>query len=158
MHLPAQGVLPAAVVSWTERVQHQYRSLRFEVDTDVAAFEIAVRSGRLADAIAVRRGELLEQVIELLRARRVLLTLDKFEHITEDTRTGAGLLQQCAGLKLVVTSRIRLGVAVAARRFAVSRRRRRRPHPSVRCGAALRPRRAARVTNATPDSESGSHC
>lgn len=49
---------------------------------------------------------------EHLRARRMLVVLDNFEHLA---RGGAGLveawLQHAAGLKLLVTSRVRLGLA-----------------------------------------------
>lgn len=45
--------------AWHERVETQGGSLRFEVDTDVFAFELALRENRVADALALRRGELL---------------------------------------------------------------------------------------------------
>ena len=44
---------------WGEGVEVQGGALRFLPDTDVLAFEAALREGRTADAIALKRGELL---------------------------------------------------------------------------------------------------
>lgn len=46
-------------LSWAQGVEAQGNALSFAVDTDVAAFETALREGRSADAIARRRGEFL---------------------------------------------------------------------------------------------------
>lgn len=44
---------------WAKRVEANGNALRFDVATDVAAFEAALRERRLADAQALRRGDLL---------------------------------------------------------------------------------------------------
>lgn len=44
---------------WGARVESNGSALRFEVPTDVASFEGALREGRLAEAIELRRGDLL---------------------------------------------------------------------------------------------------
>lgn len=44
---------------WSDRVEADGGALRFDVPTDVLAFESALREKRAADAVAVRRGELL---------------------------------------------------------------------------------------------------
>jgi predicted ATPase/DNA-binding SARP family transcriptional activator len=45
--------------AWARAIEVQGSALRFEVETDVAAFESALREERVADALALRRGELL---------------------------------------------------------------------------------------------------
>src|SRR6266508_558371 len=49
---------------WAGQIELQGGAVRFEVDTDVFAFESALREHRIADALALRRVELAE-----LRAR-----------------------------------------------------------------------------------------
>ena len=44
---------------WAPRIDAQGGVLRFEAETDVAAFESALRDNRVADALSLRRGELL---------------------------------------------------------------------------------------------------
>jgi len=44
---------------WAERMEAQGGSLRFDVTTDVAAFETALREHRVAEALGLRQGELL---------------------------------------------------------------------------------------------------
>src|SRR5688572_21386180 len=44
---------------WGSRVEVQGGALRFLPETDVAAFEAALREGRVDDAIAIKRGDLL---------------------------------------------------------------------------------------------------
>jgi predicted ATPase len=44
---------------WSARVESQGGALRFDAETDVADFESALREGRNADALTLRRGELL---------------------------------------------------------------------------------------------------
>jgi predicted ATPase/DNA-binding SARP family transcriptional activator/Tfp pilus assembly protein PilF len=44
---------------WSPRVEAQGSALRFEAETDVSAFEAALREKRIADALPMRRGELL---------------------------------------------------------------------------------------------------
>lgn len=48
-----------ATLPWGDLVQVQGGSLRFDGGTDIAEFEQALRDGRAADAVALRRGELL---------------------------------------------------------------------------------------------------
>ncbi|HXZ48711.1 MAG TPA: tetratricopeptide repeat protein [Usitatibacter sp.] len=56
-------------------------------------------------------GDALEQAIELLRDRRMLLVLDNFDSLAPQAPILRRLLQGCAGLKIVVTSRVRLALA-----------------------------------------------
>ena len=44
---------------WARGIESQGGALRFEADTDVSAFESALREQRIADALPMRRGELL---------------------------------------------------------------------------------------------------
>lgn len=44
---------------WSDRVESDGGALRFDVPTDVVAFESALREKRAAEAVALRRGELL---------------------------------------------------------------------------------------------------
>ena len=46
-------------LAWAKDLESQSGALRFHVDTDVAAFETALREQRAADALPMRRGELL---------------------------------------------------------------------------------------------------
>jgi predicted ATPase/Tfp pilus assembly protein PilF len=48
--------------------------------------------------------------VEQLRARHLLLVLDNFEHLTAHAPFLASLLEQCTDVKLIVTSRARLGL------------------------------------------------
>lgn len=47
-------------VAWAQGLRTQGNAVCFEVDTDVAAFDQGLRDRRRADALALRRGELLE--------------------------------------------------------------------------------------------------
>ena len=70
--------------------------------------------GRLARDLAIPlkgSGEVLEQVIEFLQRRQVLLVLDNFEQLAPDASILEQLLAACPRLKLVVTSRVRLALA-----------------------------------------------
>ncbi|HEU0199718.1 MAG TPA: BTAD domain-containing putative transcriptional regulator, partial [Burkholderiaceae bacterium] len=70
--------------------------------------------GRLARDLGIGlRGsaEPLDQVIEFLRERRMLLVLDNYEQLASAASIPQRLLQACARVKLVVTSRVRLGIA-----------------------------------------------
>jgi len=71
-------------------------------------------AGRLARELGVTvksRGEPLQQVIEVLRGRRLLLVLDNFEQLAGAAPLLEKLLAACAGVKAVVTSRVRLALA-----------------------------------------------
>ena len=67
------------------------------------AHELGVELKRGADAEA--------QVIDHLRGRRMLLALDNFEHVADAAPVVERLLRACAGLAVIVTSRVRLGIA-----------------------------------------------
>ena len=54
----------------------------------------------------------LDQVIEFLRERQTLLVLDNFEQLAHDASILERLLQACTGLKILVTSRVRLAVSM----------------------------------------------
>ncbi len=51
-----------------------------------------------------------KQLIDLLKSRKVLLVLDNFEHLVQGADLVEELLQNCAHLKILVTSRERLNV------------------------------------------------
>jgi predicted ATPase/DNA-binding SARP family transcriptional activator/Tfp pilus assembly protein PilF len=70
-------------------------------------------AGRLAQDLGVRldaRRDPLDMVIEFLRPRRMLLVLDNLEHLAAGAPLLVRLVQGCPGLKLLVTSRTRLGL------------------------------------------------
>ena len=54
----------------------------------------------------------LDQVIEFLRERQVLLVLDNFEQLAADASILQKLMQACERLKVIVTSRVRLAVSM----------------------------------------------
>jgi predicted ATPase/DNA-binding SARP family transcriptional activator len=66
---------------------------------------------RAANAGRGRGDEALTQAIEALREREMLLVLDNFEQLAEHASVLERLLQGCARVKLLVTSRVRLPVA-----------------------------------------------
>jgi predicted ATPase/DNA-binding SARP family transcriptional activator/Tfp pilus assembly protein PilF len=71
--------------------------------------------GRLAQVLGVRlagRDDPLDQTIEFLRERQVLLVLDNFEHLTAEAAILQHLLKSCLRLKIIVTSRVRLAIAM----------------------------------------------
>ncbi|MFO1271214.1 MAG: tetratricopeptide repeat protein [Rubrivivax sp.] len=78
--------------------------------------ETAAQFGqRLAQAAGVagtaQQRDPLAAAVEAWRTRRLLLVLDNFEQLTPQAPLLDRLLQQCPRLKLVVTSRLRLGLA-----------------------------------------------
>jgi predicted ATPase/DNA-binding SARP family transcriptional activator/tetratricopeptide (TPR) repeat protein len=77
----------------------------------VAPAELGGRLARELGVALAGRTEPLEQVIEFLRERYTLLVLDNFEQLAKDASTLAPLLSACKRVKLVVTSRVRLGLA-----------------------------------------------
>jgi predicted ATPase/DNA-binding XRE family transcriptional regulator len=67
----------------------------------------------IAQALEVREAAgapLRESLIAHLRARRLLLVLDNFEHLLEAAEVVSTLLASCAGLRVLVTSRAALRV------------------------------------------------
>lgn len=56
-------------------------------------------------------GEATERLLRHLAGRRTLIVLDNFEHLATGAPRLDRWLDACAGLKLIVTSRVRLGLA-----------------------------------------------
>ncbi|HEX2541335.1 MAG TPA: tetratricopeptide repeat protein [Caldimonas sp.] len=80
---------------------------------DVAdAAELAARLAREIDVRPAGGRDLLEQVIDALRGREMLLVLDNFEQLAAAAPVLQTLLEACPRLKLLVTSRVRLGIAL----------------------------------------------
>ena len=82
---------------------------------DVEALpQLGLRLAREAGvATGQRSGDALARAIEAWRPKRLLLVLDNFEQLAEHTATLEQLLHECPGLKLIVTSRVRLQLAEA---------------------------------------------
>ena len=72
--------------------------------------ELGGRIARELDVRLVGRQEPLDQVIEFLRERQMLLVLDNFEQLATDASILQELMQACSQLKIIVTSRVRLAV------------------------------------------------
>jgi predicted ATPase/Tfp pilus assembly protein PilF len=67
----------------------------------------------LAEALGIRlsrRDDPLTEVLDFLRNKRLLLVLDNFEHLIDGARPLSELLEHAAELRLLVTSRERLGL------------------------------------------------
>ena len=73
--------------------------------------EVGARIAREVGVDLKRGADPEAQLIDRLRARRMLLALDNFEHVVAAAPVLERLLQACAGLRIVVTSRVRLGIA-----------------------------------------------
>jgi predicted ATPase/DNA-binding XRE family transcriptional regulator len=76
--------------------------------------EPALVPSAIITALSVRGpsdAPLLELVTALLRHKRLLLVLDNFEQVVEAAPLIADLLAACPGLKILVTSRVRLRVS-----------------------------------------------
>lgn len=74
----------------------------------------AAAAQRLAEALGVRvaaQGEVLADVAAHVAGRRLLLALDNLEHLADGARALAAALAAGAGVRVVATSRVRLGVA-----------------------------------------------
>lgn len=85
---------------------------RFIALDDLAS--AALLGQRLARDLQVElsgRTDALTQVASALRSRAMLLVLDNFEQVSSDARVLEPLLAACPRLKLIVTSRVRLGLA-----------------------------------------------
>jgi predicted ATPase len=74
------------------------------------ASEVPLRIARELGLAPAGRRDPLDQVIDHLRARTALLALDNFEHLAPHAAPLEKLLAGCPNLKLIVTSRVRLGI------------------------------------------------
>lgn len=108
-------------VGKTRLAQHALRHLQPERPQDavlVLLEDLAAGNelgGRLARELKVPlKGNVpaLEQVVEALRGRELLLALDNFEHVMEAAPALETLLTGCPRLRIIVTSRVRLGLAM----------------------------------------------
>ena len=80
---------------------------------DIASIdELGARIARELDIRLTGGQEPLAQVIAYLRTRHVLLVLDNFEHLAPDASILERLLGACERLAMVVTSRVRLALAM----------------------------------------------
>jgi predicted ATPase/DNA-binding SARP family transcriptional activator len=77
----------------------------------VAAAELGARLARELDLALKGQGDPLDQVIDALRGRNVLLVLDNFEQFAADAPRLEHVLAACPRVKILVTSRVRLGLA-----------------------------------------------
>ncbi len=73
--------------------------------------DIAGRIARGLEIALAGRRDAFDQVVDHLRERHVLLALDNFEHLAGDAPLLERLLADCPHVRLVVTSRARLGIA-----------------------------------------------
>jgi excisionase family DNA binding protein len=71
-------------------------------------------AGEIADALGVQQsgeGDLAERLAASIHDRELLLVLDNFEQVIDAALQVASLLSACPGLKVLVTSRIRLRIS-----------------------------------------------
>jgi predicted ATPase/DNA-binding SARP family transcriptional activator len=73
--------------------------------------DVAVRIARELGLVLQGRAAPLEQLSVALRERAALLVLDNFEQLVDEVPQLGTLLAACPRLKLLVTSRVRLGLA-----------------------------------------------
>jgi predicted ATPase/Tfp pilus assembly protein PilF len=78
----------------------------------VAAGEVGARLARELDIGLSGSADALDQVIGFLRERQMLLVLDNFEQLAGDAAFLQRLLQACPRLRCIVTSRVRLALAM----------------------------------------------
>jgi predicted ATPase len=93
----AGGFLDGSIVVWLAGVR----------DADLVAPSILAALGRQADP----RRSAYEEVVEHVRGRELLILLDNFEQVLSAAPLAPQLLDAAAGVKLLVTSRARLGVS-----------------------------------------------
>jgi predicted ATPase/DNA-binding SARP family transcriptional activator len=74
--------------------------------------EIGVRLARELGVRLGRGAEPLDQIVDFLRSQQALLVLDNFEHLAADAAMLERLLNGCPRLSILVTSRVRLSVAM----------------------------------------------
>lgn len=77
----------------------------------VAAAELGARLARELDLALKGQADPLDQLIAALRGRNALLVLDNFEQFASDAPRLERLLAGCPRVKILVTSRVRLGLA-----------------------------------------------
>lgn len=73
--------------------------------------DVATRIARELGLVLQGRASPLDQLSAALRERTTLLALDNFEQLVDEARQLGALLAACPRIKLLVTSRIRLGLA-----------------------------------------------
>jgi predicted ATPase/class 3 adenylate cyclase len=89
-----------------------------DVSTVQDTHGVLLALGRVLGVAEVPDPSLQQQLIERLWDRKMLLVLDNFEQVTEAASLVAGLVADCPGLKVLVTSREPLHIR-AERTFAV---------------------------------------
>lgn len=72
--------------------------------------ELAPRLASALGVVIAGKADALQHVKDALHARRTLLVLDNFEHLAATAPTLEDVLVACPGLKVVVTSRVRLAL------------------------------------------------
>ena len=80
------------------------------LDDLTEADELGARLARDLGIELIGRADPFDQVIESLRTRQVLLLLDNFEQLTAAVPQVGHLLAACPRIKVVATSRVRLGL------------------------------------------------
>jgi predicted ATPase/DNA-binding SARP family transcriptional activator len=80
------------------------------LDDLVSPHEVGARIAKELEIDLKGRAEPIEQVIEALRSKKMLLVLDNFEQLVDGARLLEPLLSRCPGVKLIVTSRVRLAL------------------------------------------------
>jgi predicted ATPase/DNA-binding CsgD family transcriptional regulator len=80
---------------------------------------VAVEIARCLDLVDVSGPEPQDALHSALRSLRMLLVIDNFEHLVDAAPVLADVARECPGIKLLVTSRRRLAVAVE-RTFALA--------------------------------------
>jgi predicted ATPase/Tfp pilus assembly protein PilF len=78
-------------------------------DARVAADIVAGLARELGIALASRRDP-LRQVVDHLRTRQILVVFDNFEQLAAEAGVLDTLLRECPRVKVIVTSRVRLGL------------------------------------------------
>nr|WP_281416226.1 tetratricopeptide repeat protein [Deinococcus aestuarii] len=80
------------------------------LDALTSAALIPTQIARVLGVPPAGQGDGLDGVVGVIGRERMLLVLDNFEHLLGDADTTQALLERCEGLRLMVTSRERLGV------------------------------------------------
>jgi predicted ATPase/DNA-binding SARP family transcriptional activator len=83
-----------------------------QLDDVTSGNEVGVRLARELGIRLGRGAEPLDQVIDSVRSQHALLVLDNFEHLAAEAALLERLLNGCPRLSILVTSRVRLAVAM----------------------------------------------